>query len=425
LEVDQTYPQLDESFSQPIEETVQQILLGMGMRVTFAGGECEADLSITMRGDVFKKEYTVSAGDNVGSKIQCYSGASINGDLRLTSSEYGSLTYELKRAYSPNFVTYCAEEPSSNVEFNRAWPYPIVYHLTQIWGPQVSLQALKTGSSRVQEMAAEVLSGTDLGVDKEGSIPILIDALKDGSPGTRMHVAEVLGHMGPDAIESVPVLIEVLEGASVDSSLYFFEVATALGKITGLGYSDKASVYRRWWEIHSLLVTKEAEEAVPTLIEILKGGDSDERRFAAEALGSLGAEAADAIPVLIEALNDEDVDIRGASAKALGSIGPAAKDAVPILVQLLADEEWRVVQRADDALAGIGPAAIPALIEKAEENKDNYMRYTNHSHDALRTLYKIIGEEYEVGTWGTPAWTMTVENVITRSWEYYEQQGSP
>jgi HEAT repeat protein len=274
-------------------------------------------------------------------------------------------------------------------------------------------------------MAAEVLSGTDLGGDKEGSIPILIDALKDGSPGTRMHVAEVLGHMGPDAIESVPVLIEVLEGASVDSSLYFFEVATALGKITGLGYSDKASVYRRWWEIHSLLVTKEAEEAVPTLIEILKGGDSDERRFAAEALGSLGAEAADAIPVLIEALNDEDVDIRGASAKALGSIGPAAKDAVPILVQLLADEEWRVVQRADDALAGIGPAAIPALIEKAEENKDNYMRYTNHSHDALRTLYKIIGEEYEVGTWGTPAWTVTVENVITRSWEYYEQQGSP
>jgi hypothetical protein len=198
-----------------------------------------------------------------------------------------------------------------------------------------------------------------------------------------------------------------------------------LGELTGLGYSTEASLYRTWWEIHSLVVTEKADEVPPTLIELLEGDDPLERRFSAEALGELGSEAADAVPVLIEALNDDDVDIRKAAAEALGNIGPAAKDAVQILIQMLADNDWKVGLRAQDALVNIGPAAIPALIEKAAENKNNHMKYTNHSHVALRTVLKIIGEEYEGGTWGSPAWTGTVEKIIEHSWEFYHQQGSP
>ncbi len=425
MDVDQSYPQLEGSFSQPIEGTVRDILTGMGLRVKSGEGDCQAELSITVVGDVIREEYTVSAGENIGTKVQCYSGARMVGDLRLNASEFGSINKELSGYYSPNFVTYCAEEPSSNVEFNRAWPFPILNHLTQIWGPQVSIQALWRGSSRVQEAAAQVLSSTDLGIDKEGAIPILIDAMRDGSPSTHMYVAEMLGKMRSDAIEAVPVLIEVLEGASIETSPYFFDVATALGNITGLGYSVDASIFRKWWDIHSLLVTKEPDEAVPALVEILEGGDSEERQFAAEALGTLGPEAENAIPDLIEALNEVDVDIRAAAAEALGKIGPVAKDAVPVLVLLLADNDWRVDMRAGEALVNIGPASIPALIEKAEENKDNYMQYTNHSYDALLTLLKILGEELETGTWGTPAWSLTVETIIAQSWEFYERHESP
>jgi HEAT repeat protein len=425
LQVEQSYPQLEESYSQPIEDTVREILLGMGILVKSGEGECEADLSIMLKGEVIEESYTVAIGENVGEKIQCYSGASMQGELRLTTSEYGTVLYDISMAYSPNFVSYCAEEPSSNVEFSRVWPFPIVYRLTQIWGPQVPLQAIRIENLHVKEAAAEVLSRTELGADKENAIPILVEALKSGSSTIREYVAITLGGIGPDAIEAVPVLIEVLEGASPETDQpEIFQVKSALGNITGLSFHD-ASHYQAWWDIHSLLVTKEADEAVSDLLEILKGGSSDERRFAAEALGTLGAEALEAVPTLIEALDDNNVELREAAAEALGGIGPAAKAAVPVLIQLLVDKEGWVKQRAQEALVNIGPGAIPALIEKAEENKDNYGRYTNHSFDALRILTEIIGDEFKAENWGTPEWTETVEKIIARCWDYYEQQGSP
>jgi HEAT repeat protein len=425
LQVEQTYPQLEESYSQPIEDTVRDILLGMGILVKSSEGECEADLSITLRGEVIEATYTVAVGENVGEKIQCYSGASMQGELRLTSSEYGTVLKEILRVYSPNFVSHCAEEPTSNVEFSRVWPFPIVYHLNQIWGPQVPLQAIRIGNLHVREAAAEVLSSTELGADKENAIPILVESLKDGSAIIREYVAITLGGIGPDAIEAVPVLIEILEGASPETSQpEIFQVTSALGNITGLSFHD-ASYYQAWWEIHSLLVTEDADQAIPALIEILKGGSSEEQRFAAEALGRLGEEALDAIPALIEALDDHNVELREAAAEALGRMGPAAKATVPMLIQLLVDKEGWVKQKAQEALVNIGPGAIPALIKKAEENKDNYGKYTNHSFDALRTLTEIIGDEFTAENWGTPEWTETVEKIIARCWDYYNQQGSP
>jgi HEAT repeat protein len=55
------------------------------------------------------------------------------------------------------------------------------------------------------------------------------------------------------------------------------------------------------------------------------------RHKAAVTLESFGREAEAAVPNLIEALSDEDDFVREWAAHALGAIGPAAVDAVPAL----------------------------------------------------------------------------------------------
>ena len=59
--------------------------------------------------------------------------------------------------------------------------------------------------------------------------------------------------------------------------------------------------------------------AVPQLIELLKKGNHDERKFSADILGAIGD--SQSVPVLLEGLSDVDDNVRAASAEALGHIG--------------------------------------------------------------------------------------------------------
>jgi len=106
---------------------------------------------------------------------------------------------------------------------------------------------------------------------------------------------------------------------------------TAQRKLVALG---KASVpaLRRALRSHDLEVRARArkilniiQSRVEYLLDELNSGNGPARRAAAESLGQLGKEARDAIPALVRLLRDRDEDVQEAAAGALAAIDPDNK----------------------------------------------------------------------------------------------------
>jgi len=102
------------------------------------------------------------------------------------------------------------------------------------------------------------------------------------------------------------------------------------------------------------LLTAESkrEEAQKMMKVLAKSRDPEERRNAAERLGSMGA--TDAAPALAQALKDQEPRVRRAAAGALWQLGPAAKDAIPALREAMRDPYGPVVINAAGALRNLG-----------------------------------------------------------------------
>lgn len=96
------------------------------------------------------------------------------------------------------------------------------------------------------------------------------------------------------------------------------------------------------------------KEAMPILDEALKSGDKEERRAAADVLGKAGGAARVEIPALIKTLKDPDRDVRFEAADSLGEIGNAAREAIPALTDVIrSDRDAGVRKRALRSLEDI------------------------------------------------------------------------
>jgi len=96
----------------------------------------------------------------------------------------------------------------------------------------------------------------------------------------------------------------------------------------------------------------EAEPAVPALIDALRDGDSEIRRYAALVLGAIGPRARQAVPALKAALNDDDESVRLAAARALKDIQRRLTDKMEMLVAIvdvsLVSGRWQGMTSAGD-----------------------------------------------------------------------------
>jgi hypothetical protein len=140
LQVEQSYPQIeDPTFSQPIEETVQGILIELGLHVVSEGIPCEATLALSLTGEALGAYYHGVSGP-------CYTGAEFNGEVTLTmpGREPLSLPISGMRATS-DFITSSYDASCSgehNAPFESVWPTAVLDGLTYLWGPQVLVSAV-------------------------------------------------------------------------------------------------------------------------------------------------------------------------------------------------------------------------------------------------------------------------------------------
>ncbi len=122
------------------------------------------------------------------------------------------------------------------------------------------------------------------------------------------------------------------------------------------------------------------EPFLARLADLLRDEDSEVRRFAAEAVGRFGPAAATELILarLADLLCDEDGRVRSAAAEAVGRLSPAAATELILarLTDLLRDEAPGVDWSAAEAMAGLGPAAAtePVLARLADFLRNEVLR---------------------------------------------------
>ena len=193
-----------------------------------------------------------------------------------------------------------------------------------------------------------------------GAASALVGQLGDKSARVRVHAADALGQIGPQARPSAKAIGELLR----DPNLHVRRAAVrALRKIRPdpqvsipllmKGMDDADSAVR----IGALDGLAECgKAAVQPLTEAL--GREKTAHFACMALGEIGPEAAPAVPALVELLKkDPRPEIRREAALTLGAIGEAAEMATPQLIEALGDADQGIRMGAVFAIGRIGPVA--------------------------------------------------------------------
>jgi HEAT repeat protein len=175
------------------------------------------------------------------------------------------------------------------------------------------VQILKTHPDGAQRrQAAESLG--KMGEAAAAAIPSLIDALRDQDDHVRYRSVEALGCMGPSASQAIPALRQSLQDSY--SELPWVAIVS-LGQVGPFPLAEVVAVLRT-------------------------NKNWGARCAAAKALGKRGREAQAAIPALIDALGDKDYSVRSNAAEALGLMGAAAREALPALRNSLQDRYVKI-----------------------------------------------------------------------------------
>jgi HEAT repeat protein len=175
----------------------------------------------------------------------------------------------------------------------------------------------------------------------ESALPLLTEALKDGSGKVRRRAAECLGDLGSGARPAVAALVKAVSDADPTVS---WAAIDALGQIG-----------------------PDAEEAVPALVEALK--EAGKRAAAVEALGQMGRKARGAVADLEKVLKGEDAAVRWATAAALVRIGgPGVKTGVRYLLETASRDRARNWTDANNILmAPTSREALPAMLDAVRD----------------------------------------------------------
>ncbi len=144
---------------------------------------------------------------------------------------------------------------------------------------------------------------------------------------------------------------------------------------------DDSRVIHAAWEAFG----KIGAEGVPTLLDELRHGEMNGRRFAIRALGRVRNPKA-AVPALIEAFKDEDVYIRRSALLHAFPIDADPKPLVPALTDSLRDTDPEARRWATARLGRMGQNAKPAVPALIAALKDNNSQVRYEALGALRSI---------------------------------------
>ncbi len=189
-----------------------------------------------------------------------------------------------------------------------------------------------------QHDARVATAGALAEIDLELALPVLLAAMREGTPAVRRAAVLALWQL------DVPTL------PSLQDSL----------AASGTALTDAARV-----AIRNL-----RERGLPTLLMLLMNEDARLRRAACQGLAWL--QDAAGVPGLLQLLHDGDDLVCMEASAALGGLGDAM--AAPALVANLRHDNWRVRRSAALALATLGDTALASLTPALESDEANVRR---------------------------------------------------
>lgn len=191
--------------------------------------------------------------------------------------------------------------------------------------------------------------------------------LKNGSPRARLAAVKSLAERG--GREAFELLVWAMED---DDDEVRFHAALGLREAPAKVQKKIVALFahKKWRvrEAAAKLLTELPEPPVPTLVEALgRRDDTNVTFWAIRTLGEIGDGRA--APALVEVLRGGTSEEKIAATSALSRI--EGRKSVKFLVEALTDEGWHVRKAAADALVAMGPAIIPEIARVMDaENRD-------------------------------------------------------
>ena len=252
------------------------------------------------------------------------------------------------------------------------------------------IQTLRKDDNSTVRVTAAAALGEIRPIDP-GTVPALIDAMKDPDDNTRTAAVGALGQIGPDA-------------------------KAALGVLIAASHTDPEALAKQNAGRALETVGRANKSSLPGLAANLKSDDGDTRRESAIAIGQADAAPGDVIPLLALALKDpttevkmsviqigaemlktqkdavalfriacfvNDKKVRAAAIDALGGATAAPDDAALVLDDVLHDADPMVRNQCVQSLARLGPAGVPALVH---ELNDSYTAVGDNAEAAILSI---------------------------------------
>jgi len=201
-----------------------------------------------------------------------------------------------------------------------------------------SSPALGQETSPIDELVADLEGGDlekrrvallklkELGPQAAEALPVVIKCLDDRDVQVWANSIQTLAAMGAAADEAVPVLLQQLKGSTGQRH---YRISFALGRV--------------------------GTQRIDQLMEVLADSDARRRAGVAKALGWMGTQASPAVGPLVDCLSDPDEDVSTSAAESLWRIG---EPAVTALTAQCAAEDEKLRQRAVESLGRMGPQAV-------------------------------------------------------------------
>lgn len=261
----------------------------------------------------------------------------------------------------------------------------------------------------------------DIGPDAKGTVPLLIELLKDRE-ALRLPTLDALGGIGPAASEAIPIVESLVKNPKNKNDPAVIALRR-MGKIAGSGKTsllDKsndqtvftsnqlakvpgANTALEYKDLEELSANPDkAAREIDRIIACFEKGDEDLRLLASETLKGVGVKAVpplrarltdknanvrfwcvqslavigkDAAPALDDVLarvKDEDANVRYKAIYALGKFGVKSDAVFAALISALDDKDVGVLETTFETLDKLGPpkAAVPALARLATRNND-------------------------------------------------------
>jgi HEAT repeat protein len=203
-------------------------------------------------------------------------------------------------------------------------------------------------------------------IGSELAIPALLDFLPDEH--FDRNVSSAIEKLASPA--SIPSFIRGLQHHNQEVRQYSALMLGSLGNHEAIPALFKAladeNKYVRVMAARSLGALSVTDEAISTLIELLKDPDYRIREKVIEALGSIDSPTV--TPILIDCLKDLDGNVRASAVKALEPL--ASAETIPTLSKVLMDDDsWYVQMMAVKVLVKIGTDEAITMIVNSLKNK--------------------------------------------------------